>query len=127
MESSAIGDARRRVVEQVTRWGCGDLDAIALVCSELITNAVVHAGGAVRVGVTDLGQRIRLEVDDGGRGQPSLRTHEAGPGGLGLRIVAELSEQWGSEPTAGGKRVWAVMAAHRGNEAALSSTATPAR
>jgi len=111
MELSTITRARRRLVQQVAGWGWTDTDEFALVCSELITNAVLHAGGAFRIRLTDLGQRVRVEVDDRGPGQPLVANDPTRPGGLGLHIVAELSERWGSEKTPTGKRVWAEVRA----------------
>lgn len=107
-EPAAITSVRHRVVEQLVAWGCADTEDVAMVLSELVTNAVVHAGGAVHITVTRDGPRVRIAVHDNGSGWPHL-TDGGSTGGLGLRLVAELSERWGAEPTATGKVVWAAV------------------
>jgi anti-sigma regulatory factor (Ser/Thr protein kinase) len=113
MERAAISGARHLIVEQVRKWQCANVDDAALVLSELVTNAVVHAGGAVRIAVTPDGDHVRIEVHDHESEQPNLRAYSANPGGLGLHIVDQLSERWGSQPTGTGKFVWAVVACAR--------------
>jgi hypothetical protein len=107
MKPAAVGRARRLVVERLAVWGCENTEDAALVLSELITNAVVHAGGAVTITVTRDGRRIRIEVSDNAPGQP--RPGGPSPGGRGLHIVTQLSEHWGFHPTATGKLVWALV------------------
>jgi anti-sigma regulatory factor (Ser/Thr protein kinase) len=109
MEADAVGRARRLVVEQLRQWRCAETDDVALVLSELVTNAVVHAGGAERITVTRDGAHVRIEVHDNRAARPHLRADTTDPGGVGLRIVDQLSERWGSHPTAAGKLVWAVL------------------
>lgn len=112
-ETSALGPAeirraRQQAVSHLAERGHGNTDDVALVLSELVTNAVVHAGGAVRIAVS-VGDRIRVEVHDEDPRPPRMRAHGAEPGGLGLRIVERLSERWGSRSTAAGKVVWADL------------------
>jgi anti-sigma regulatory factor (Ser/Thr protein kinase) len=107
-DAAGIARVRHRVVEQLVAWGCADTDGVALVLSELVTNAVVHAGGAVDITVTNDGQRIRIAVRDNGSGWPRVREGGSG-GGLGLHIVTKISERWGSEATNTGKIVWATV------------------
>jgi anti-sigma regulatory factor (Ser/Thr protein kinase) len=110
MEPAAIASVRHLVVEHLDSWGCGDTnDDVAVVLSELVTNAVVHAGGAVKIAVVCGGRRVRIEVHDNGSGRPHIPNPDSIPGGLGLHIVAQLSERWGSEPTSTGKLVWAIL------------------
>ena len=103
--------ARRLIVERLKAWGCNRIIDIALVLSELVTNAVMHAGGAVLISVsrTTDKQHVRLEVHDNVTAQPLPRNNNTGLGGLGLRIVDQLSEQWGTSPTPTGKLVWAII------------------
>ena len=76
--------------------------------SELATNAIVHAGGGFAVRVERDGSIIRVTVTDAGVGTPVVQhPDEHEPHGRGLRIVDELSDEWGSEDTAAhGKSVW---------------------
>ncbi|MFI5871651.1 SpoIIE family protein phosphatase [Streptomyces sp. NPDC051445] len=94
-----------------------------LVVSELVTNAVVHAG-------TDVELACRLEDDPGGSGDgcravvvevcdhhpsraPRDGTREASYGtpeyGRGLRLVAALADAWGVTYRRGTKTVWARL------------------
>jgi hypothetical protein len=83
-----------------------------LVLSELVSNAVRHAGTPVEVRLQLTDGRLLIQVHDGGGGRPeivppALRT----VGGNGLDIVSRLSESWGVTPDGnGGKSVWCVLA-----------------
>jgi anti-sigma regulatory factor (Ser/Thr protein kinase) len=107
----APAEARRALVglplPQDTR------DQLALVVSELVTNAVVHAGlapqDAVRLRVTLQQRCVRVEVRDGGRGYDPVPYEASNPptaGGRGLMIVADVSDAWGVERHADGCTVW---------------------
>jgi anti-sigma regulatory factor (Ser/Thr protein kinase) len=73
-----------------------------LVISELVTNAVTHAGlgrdDVIEIRLTRLERRLRIDVDDR-RGFPAvpgaqtLRSQSRG-GRLGLRIVTSLAVHW---------------------------------
>jgi hypothetical protein len=88
---------------------------VLLVVSELVTNACLHAEGPEEMGITCDNKVIRVEVSDGGAGQPAPRTpHRAGrPGGHGMFIVQRLCLDWGVVRTPGvaGKKVWAELGA----------------
>ncbi|CAG6399439.1 ATP-binding protein [Streptomyces cocklensis] len=88
---------------------------VLLVVSELVTNACLHAGGPEELLLRRSPKSLRLEVVDGGGGEPAPRTpHRAGrPGGHGMFIVQRLCLDWGvirsgDQP---GKTVWAELAA----------------
>ena len=68
---------------------CEDL---LLVVSELVTNAVRHAGGVGTLRVTLLGGALDIAVSDPSRVLPLPRIPDAqnGTGGLGLHLVAAL-------------------------------------
>lgn len=103
-------EARRRLVECLTAWRCERVGDVALVFSELVTNAVLHGGGAVRISVrpVDDDHLLRLEVYDTRPAVPVPCT--GGPdGGFGLQIIDRLAERWGTTPTPEGKVVWAVI------------------
>jgi anti-sigma regulatory factor (Ser/Thr protein kinase) len=113
--SLAVGDvagiarARHALGDQLDAWGFQETEGAVLVFSELVTNAVVHAGGAVGASVTRHGPRVRIDVQDRGAGVVGERIPGTAPGGLGLRIVSRLSDRWGTESTPDGKVVWAVV------------------
>ena len=75
-------------------------DALVIVVSELVTNSVRHAGVApgapIQLRVTGDDRRLSVSVHDGGPGfsKPIATNGKRRPGGLGLKIVAALSEDW---------------------------------
>ncbi|HMH91078.1 MAG TPA: ATP-binding protein [Streptosporangiaceae bacterium] len=94
-------------------------DDITLVVSELLTNALRHTlpkpGRPVRVGLLQPlpGAGVLCAVADPGLAVPQLPPPSRdGESGRGLRVVGELSDQWGcTTPDRGGKVVWAMFAA----------------
>jgi anti-sigma regulatory factor (Ser/Thr protein kinase) len=105
----AIGDARHALEAQLDRWACGRMPDSLLVFSELVTNAVTHAGGAIRIVVEHGDHTLRLAVHDDTHGVPALRDAASAEGGFGLRIVDRVSASWGWEQTASGKVVWSAL------------------
>ena len=105
-------------VRDVRRWLDGLLDqhgispqdrgTVQLAASELVTNAILHAGSdaVVRVEVGD--GAIRVEVLDRSPDVPLPRDSSlAGTGGRGLQIVAAIVDEWGFRRHAdGSKTVW---------------------
>ncbi|AIV36540.1 ATP-binding SpoIIE family protein phosphatase [Streptomyces sp. CCM_MD2014] len=92
-------------------------DALVVV-SELVTNAVVHAGTDVEVGlrVEETGTLV-VEVADrhpsrapGGGGDHEA-PHDPAEYGRGLRLVAALAEAWGITYRPDSKTVWARLPA----------------
>jgi PAS domain S-box-containing protein len=111
--------ARGFVRDALLGWGLPEVvdDAVVLV-SELVTNAVVHAGtdaevcclreeGFVRVEVTDhhpeRGLPSFADVPDSGAERYADPDDE---GGRGLLMCSALSSCWGVEYSAGRKTVW---------------------
>lgn len=87
------------------------LDDALLVASELVTNAVMHAGTRSSLEVRVDGGRLELRVSDGSRRTPRPRTLVGGPAeqGRGLVLLQALARSWGVEESADGKTVWAVL------------------
>ncbi|MVO83516.1 ATP-binding protein [Streptomyces sp. p1417] len=111
-DPTAVAFARDRVTNQIQAWGVqlGEekLNAVELVASELITNAVVHAGGLITIGLYLDEDRLLLVVHDSSPEPPSRQiTTENDEGGRGLVLVEFLATRHGWEPTAHGKKVWA--------------------
>jgi len=104
-------EARRFVVDWLSGIGSSADVArdVALVVSELVTNAVVHAGSARRVVARAGDGRLRVEVHDGAVEPPVQRAPDAAFHGYGLQIVGAVAETWGWEPSPGGKYVWAEL------------------
>jgi serine phosphatase RsbU (regulator of sigma subunit) len=86
------------------------IDDAVLVVSELASNAMLHAGGIMAVGVFQHADAVRLEVHDRTRVPPVMaRQSTEAMTGRGLRLVASISKEWGADPTDEGKVVWAEL------------------
>lgn len=109
-------ESARRARELVADALCSHLDPetvhyAAVVVSELVTNAVIHAHTTVTVGLQLLpGGGARIEVGDASNWPPTPRSATADePGGRGLILVEALAKNWGVSPTTEGKIVWAEL------------------
>jgi anti-sigma regulatory factor (Ser/Thr protein kinase) len=120
--SAAPTLGRDFVSDALTDWGVRDeFPNVALVTSELVTNAVRHAGGPCTLAVALVPDRVRVEVFDGSTRRPVPEPRDSHRiGGWGLQIIDELATQWGSEPRADGKVVWCEVG--RGTRAAFDET-----
>ena len=103
---AAIGRARHDVEDALA---AADVDSrtagdLLLLVSELVTNAVRHAGTErfeVRLDVSP--ERVRVEVHDDGEGfEPRIAPRSDGGGGYGLFIVDRIADRWGVERDGGG-------------------------
>ncbi|MET9256285.1 SpoIIE family protein phosphatase [Streptomyces sp. NPDC003717] len=111
----AVRHARRFTRRTLRTWGVGDdgVDSALLVVSELVTNALVHTDGKVRLDLTLAGGRLRLAVADASPRTPVKPTSigwEA-TGGRGILLVEAVSTAWGTLPVSGGKQVWSELPA----------------
>lgn len=78
-----------------------------LLTSEVVTNAVVHGGSAVRVEIETVDGRTRISVSDNDPSQPELRSPSLDDeSGRGMRLVDSLARRWGVQPAGTGKCVW---------------------
>ena len=110
--SSSPRRARQFVDEVLHRWQRdGAIDRLALIASELVTNAVRHAQTEITIELSAEEGALHLEVFDRGAGRPVFLDHHPDqPGGLGLPIVEALASSWGMRPReGGGKGVWAEV------------------
>ncbi|PZT75015.1 MULTISPECIES: SpoIIE family protein phosphatase [unclassified Streptomyces] len=127
--------ARRFVTAALAEWTALGLpaavgfserlsDDAAVIVSELVTNAVVHAGTTVELhfrleeATEDEASALILEVSDqhpartvrGDHGHSAAEAAGAPADyGRGLEIVAALAERWGITYRAGAKTVWARL------------------
>jgi hypothetical protein len=119
-DPAAVGAIRSFTRCTLQRWdAAGRSDDITLVVSELLTNALQHTpprpGRPVRVGLLQPapGTGVLCAVADPSRVVPQLPAPSLdGESGRGLRVVGELSDQWGcTTPDHAGKVVWAMFGA----------------
>ncbi|MFF6815413.1 SpoIIE family protein phosphatase [Streptomyces sp. NPDC012403] len=106
----AVGHARRFTRRTLRSWGVtADVDAALLVVSELVTNALVHTEGPVRLDISLVNDRLRLAVADSSPRTPVKPTSISweATGGRGILLVEAVSATWGTLPVSGGKQVWA--------------------
>lgn len=111
----AVGHARRFTRRTLRAWGVPqrDADTVLLVVSELVTNALVHTDGRVRLDLTFVNHRVRVAVADASPRtpvKPASLSWEA-TGGRGILLVEAMSAAWGTVPVSGGKQVWSEIAA----------------
>ncbi|MEJ3744463.1 ATP-binding protein [Actinomycetes bacterium KLBMP 9797] len=114
---SAPAQARAEVAAACQDWRVGHLTEPATqVISELVSNAVQHAGpGDVHLTAALRGRYLHLSVRDhsarqpvaAGNGRPATRADR----GRGLFLVDVYATAWGSTPTSEGKTVWATLRA----------------
>ncbi|MFQ6195373.1 SpoIIE family protein phosphatase [Streptomyces sp. NPDC000405] len=110
----SVAAARAFVRDTLQGWGFLDvIDDAVVLTSELVTNAVVHAGTAaevlcvrmttgVRVEVADRYPERELPVQSPGRPLGGLDRE----GGRGLLLCASLASRWGVEYSPTRKTVW---------------------
>jgi anti-sigma regulatory factor (Ser/Thr protein kinase) len=105
-------DARSAgVARQQLRHLLGDhprIDDVLLCASEVVTNAVVHAGTLSHITVDCEDDLVRVEVVDGSpQSLPEARDPApSSPSGRGMRLVAALADRWGVEVERSQKCVW---------------------
>lgn len=119
---ASVGEARRFVRRALADMGTEDLEFEACqVVSELATNAVIHAATAFQVDIERDGDTLEIRVSDGSAKSPITKAHsDHATTGRGLRLVAKLATQWGTELTPGGKTVWCILTAGAGDRTGKS-------
>ena len=107
-ELQSAGRARRFVDETLRRWECGEvLDVVTLLVSELVTNAIVHAGSEVEVSVELRSEAIRIEVFDSVSAAPVPRdAKDEDTSGRGMALIEAMASSWGVDSHPNGKSVW---------------------
>jgi anti-sigma regulatory factor (Ser/Thr protein kinase) len=126
-EPSEVRRAREFVRAQLAGYQSADLDVIALLLSELLTNAILHGAGRVEVDISvhlspggpesDPVTAILVAITDASLQLPQPRPPRDLPislmreNGLGLQIVRQLSDGWGMFRLASGdgKIVWFLV------------------
>jgi PAS domain S-box-containing protein len=107
-DPAVVAEARKEATRQLTEWNLEDLAfTTELVVSELVTNAIRHADGPIRLRLIKE-RALICEVFDGGATAPHLRhPRTTDEGGRGLLLVSQFTQQWGTRFAAEGKIIWA--------------------
>lgn len=111
-ELSSVRAGRRFAAEVLTEWNLPQLvEDAQLGTSELVTNAVRHAGTEVELSL-QLGDAVTIEVRDREPELPRSERVEFDPtaeSGRGLQIVAAICDDWGVTAQPDGKAVWFTL------------------
>ncbi|AUA15777.1 SpoIIE family protein phosphatase [Streptomyces sp. SID8382] len=107
-DPAVVASARSLVIRQLAEWGLDELmTTTELIASELVTNAIRHGTGPIRLRLIRHDVLI-CEVADTSNTSPRLRhARTTDEGGRGLFLVAQLTRRWGTRYTEGGKLIWA--------------------
>jgi anti-sigma regulatory factor (Ser/Thr protein kinase) len=118
----APGLARAHVRAVLAQWGLTRLcDEVLLLTTEVVTNALMHTGGASRLRVERVGAGVRVTVDDSSPVLPAVRRPSASATtGRGCRLLTELADSWTAVPHDGGKSVAFVVGGQRDPWAAFA-------
>jgi len=112
---AAAAQARRHVGAIIRAWDLPVDDyTAALLTSELVTNAILHASDeheSIELVISWGAGLLRVEVHDGSRSAPA-RVHALpyAEAGRGLMLLESLSSSWGSRETVRGKAVYFTLA-----------------
>ncbi|MEU2711478.1 SpoIIE family protein phosphatase [Streptomyces sp. NPDC007205] len=104
----AVHEARDNAACKLAAWGLEDIAfTTELIVSELVTNAITHAGGPISLRLIHE-RALICEVSDASNTSPHLRrARSTDEGGRGLFLVAQVAQRWGTRYTAAGKTIWA--------------------
>jgi anti-sigma regulatory factor (Ser/Thr protein kinase) len=85
-------------------------DDLALVVSELVTNAIRYAQPPVEIEIETSDRAVTVAVADGSPGRPQPRdADEDAEGGRGLTLIDLVAAETGVRPKPPGKTVWAAL------------------
>ncbi|MFG2848768.1 SpoIIE family protein phosphatase [Kitasatospora sp. NPDC048296] len=106
-DRAMVAHSRRFTRDTLAAWGLSALAYWAeLLASELITNALVHAGSPTQLRLF-CNRVLTVEVADRGSAAPRIRRADTeDEGGRGVHLVNELAHRWGTRRTRDGKVVW---------------------
>jgi anti-sigma regulatory factor (Ser/Thr protein kinase) len=121
--ATSVPAARRFATEALAGLPEATVDMVALMVSELATNAVIHADTEFDLWIDRTAALVRVEVSDSGGGVAAA--HHPAPTefhGRGLLLVEALADRWGVvRASAGlGKTVWFAVDLASGSLAPLA-------
>jgi anti-sigma regulatory factor (Ser/Thr protein kinase) len=119
-DPAEVGRARRWARKRLAGHGITAdeqlAETVVLLISELVTNAVVHAGGpaVLRLLLPERarpgGGALRVEVSDASARAPHPRhADDEDTNGRGLELISGLADRWGWHREGVGKRIWCEL------------------
>ena len=107
-QPSSVAEARTHMRDLVVECDREDLvESALLLTSEIVTNALLHAGTDIDVAGTVDAHGLLVEIGDGSAHLPSRRRYAATAGtGRGLLMLESMVDDWGVTSRPGGKTVW---------------------
>jgi anti-sigma regulatory factor (Ser/Thr protein kinase) len=110
-EPMVASRGRQFVATTLASWGLTDRrDAVAMIVTELISNAVRHSRSPLALRLHHVQGRLIVEVADGDDRQPRrIKAAVNDENHRGLFIVDVLARRWGARSTPHGKIVWAEL------------------
>lgn len=109
---TAAGQARRMTRQLLSSLGLSEHSDVAeLLVSELVTNALTHGEGPIRLYLLRRHGTLRFAVSDHCDNGPQIRPLSPdSERGRGMRLLETLARGWGVQPMGRGKTVWAELA-----------------
>ncbi|MEU5702926.1 SpoIIE family protein phosphatase [Streptomyces aurantiacus] len=106
-DPASVAEVRKRTARQLCEWGLDELTfTTELVVSELVTNAIRHATGPIRLRLI-MSRALVCEVSDASPTAPHLRHPKTtDEGGRGLFLISQCTQRWGTRYTRNGKIIW---------------------
>jgi anti-sigma regulatory factor (Ser/Thr protein kinase) len=119
-DPTEVGRARRWARSRLAGHGIRAdeplAETVVLLISELVTNAVVHAGGPAVLRLLLPGPSpsgpgaLRVEVADVSTHAPRpRRADDEDTHGRGLELISGLADRWGWHREGPGKRIWCEL------------------
>jgi two-component sensor histidine kinase len=107
-EPASASHARQAAREHLRPTCPSDVvETAALLVTELVSNAVLHAGTDIVVVIDRRSDRVVVRVCDDSDARLVSRDHEpTAATGRGLWLVDQLATSWGVEQVPKGKEVW---------------------
>ncbi|WP_228080003.1 SpoIIE family protein phosphatase [Streptomyces profundus] len=105
---ASVPAARARARETMAAWGLEESSQVTeLIVTELVTNAIRHGSGPVRVRLLR-DRSLICEVSDNSGTSPQMRNASmTDEFGRGLFVVSQYATRWGTRHARGGKVIWA--------------------
>jgi PAS domain S-box-containing protein len=106
-QPASVATARQLVRDLLDERRPDLSESAELLVSEVVTNALLHAGTDISLAATLDEDGVEVQVGDGSLHLPSRRRYGATAGtGRGLKMLESLVDDWGVVRHADGKTVW---------------------